>query len=271
MIEDIQKKVYELLESPADTNRARKAVVYALFAIIMLNVILVILETEESIYSAFTSFFQVTFLASIAIFSVEYAARLWVCTCNPKYRSPVIGRIRYATSPLALFDLLAILPFYIPLIIPFDLRILRMMRLTRVFSVLKLGRFSHAWETFTTMFRRKKEELIISTILVFIMLTLSSTAMYYIENGAQPDTFSSIPATMWWGIVTLATVGYGDVVPVTPLGKVVGGIVALSGIALFALPAGIIASGFIESVQERHSNATEMMSNNEDREINDRR
>jgi voltage-gated potassium channel len=154
-------------------------------------------------------------------------------------------------TPLAIFDLVAILPFYIPMVLPMDLLVLRLFRLTRVFTVLKLGRFSNAWDSLTYTVRSRKEELLISAVLIFMVLAVSSTVMYYIENPAQPQKFSSIPQTMWWGVVTLSTVGYGDMYPITPLGKFVGALVAISGIALFALPAGIIAAGLVESLHHR--------------------
>jgi voltage-gated potassium channel len=138
-----------------------------------------------------------------------------------------------------------------PLVLPVDLLVLRVFRLTRVFTVLKLGRFSNAWDSITYTVRTRKEELLVSAVLIFMILAVSSTVMYYIENPAQPQKFSSIPSTMWWGVVTLSTVGYGDMYPVTPLGKLVGSLVAISGIALFALPAGIIAAGLVESLHHR--------------------
>lgn len=252
MFRRYREKGYQLLEAPANHNFARKVVVYVLFIIISLNILVVLLETEHDFYLAYEELLTLVSIVSIGIFSVEYLLRLWVCTENPRFHSPVYGRVRYALTPLAIFDLLAIMPFYVPLLLPFDLRILRIFRLTRIFSVLKLGRYSNAWDTFIRVLRSKKEELAISAIIIFIVLTISSTAMYYLEHQVQPEKFSSILNSMWWGIVTLSTVGYGDVYPVTPLGKLVGSIVALSGIALFALPAGIIVSGLVESIQQKH-------------------
>jgi voltage-gated potassium channel len=164
---------------------------------------------------------------------------------------PVKGRIRYALSPYALIDLIAITPFYLPLIVPIEFRLLRLLRLLRVFRVLKLGKYSNAFETFVDVLRAKKEELIIAVIMAVIVLVISSSALYAVEHEAQPVKFGSIPDAMWWAVVTLATVGYGDVYPVTPLGKFVNAIVALSAIGLFALPAGILATGFAESLRKR--------------------
>lgn len=254
-IHRIRERCFELLESEANHDNARKAIIYFLFILISLNVLMVVLETEQGLYEQYIFFFFLFEIISIIIFSIEYMLRLWVCTFNPDYSAPISGRLRYALSPLALIDLLAILPFFIPFVIPLDLRILRMVRLTRVFRVLKLGRFSHAWETFSVVLRSRAEELIVSIIIIFMILTISSSVMYFVEHDAQPDKFSSIPAAMWWGVVTLSTVGYGDIYPITQTGKLIGAIVAISGIALFALPAGIIVAGFVENVHIRNHNS----------------
>jgi voltage-gated potassium channel len=143
---------------------------------------------------------------------------------------------------------MALTPFYLPMIIPIEFRMLRLLRLLRIFRVLRLGKYSNAFESFVTVLRSKKEELTVTIVMALIILTLSSSAMYTVEKDAQPEAFGSIPDAMWWAVVTLATVGYGDVYPITPIGKMLAAIVALSAIGLFAMPAGILASGFAESL-----------------------
>jgi voltage-gated potassium channel len=251
MLGKYQETVYRLLEGPAEGDLPRKLVIAFLFTLISVSVAIVFLETESEFFATYGSILVAITLFAVAIFSVEYLLRLWVCTLNPAYASPVKGRLRYMVSLLALFDLVAILPFYIPMVLPLDLLVLRLFRLTRVFTVFKMGRFSNAWRSLTYTVRSRKEELLISGILIFMILAVSSTVMYYIENPAQPQKFSSIPSTMWWGVVTLSTVGYGDMYPITPLGKLVGSLVAISGIGLFALPAGIIAAGLVESLRQK--------------------
>ena len=246
-----REQAYRLLEGPAEGDLPRQVVIAFLFTLISVSVITIFLETETEFYAAYGGILWTITLFAVAVFSVEYLLRLWVCTLNPLYSDPVRGRLRYMVSPLALFDLVAILPFYIPMVLPMDLLVLRLFRLTRVFTVLKMGRFSRAWDSLTYTIKSRKEELLISAVLIFMVLAVSSTVMYYIENPAQPQKFSSIPQTMWWGVVTLSTVGYGDIYPITPLGKLVGSMVAISGIALFALPAGIIAAGLVESLHHR--------------------
>lgn len=132
----------------------------------------------------------------------------------------------------------------------FDMRFIRGIRLFRLIRLLKIGRYSSSLRTLINVLKRKKEELIISVFSIFILLIIVSSLMYFIEHKAQPEAFSSIPASMWWGIITLTTVGYGDVYPVTIVGKLYGSFIAFLGIGLFALPAGILASGFAEEIHQ---------------------
>lgn len=216
-----------------------------LISLISLNVVAIVIESVESIRQEYAAFFYNFELFSVFFFSAEYVLRLWTANEYPQYQRPVLGRLRYAVTPMAIVDLLAILPFYLPLI-GLDLRFVRMMRLFRLFRLFKLARYVKALRIIINVFEEKKEELFISIIFTIFLLLFTSTFMYYVENEAQPDNFSSIPQTMWWGIATLTTVGYGDVYPVTTFGKLLGGAIAILGIGLFALPAGILASGFSE-------------------------
>ncbi len=224
---------------------------YFMTVLIIVNVLAVILETVEPLYQQYALLFIVVDIISIAIFTVEYFIRLWICTLDPAYSHPVTGRLRYMVSPYALIDLLSFLPFYIPAIIPVDLRFLRILRLFRLIRVMKLGRYSEAMKTFEVVIAKSKEKLILVLSILFIVLVLASSLMYYAEHDAQPEKFASIPAAMWWAIVTLATIGYGDVYPVTMLGKVIGSVVVITGIAIFALPTAILSAGFIEEMQEK--------------------
>lgn len=156
--------------------------------------------------------------------------------------------------PLALIDLLAIAPFFIPAA-AFDLRFLRAMRLFRLVRLLKAGRYITALGLFRRVMREKREELVLSLALMAVLLIVSSSVMYYAENGAQPDKFSSIPASMWWAVATLTTVGYGDVIPQTEVGRLAAGLISIVGIGLFALPTAILGAGFVEAVQARREPA----------------
>jgi len=220
-------------------------------ALIIINVFVVILETVSSIHAQYLIEFRLIDDFSILVFTVEYIFRIWTCTLHKKYQDPVTGRLRYAITPLAIVDLLAFLPFYLPVIFPIDLRMLRELRLLRLIRVLKLGRYSESLKLFEEVLARKKEDIIVSLGILFMVLVIASSCMYYAEHEAQPEKFASIPHAMWWGIITLATIGYGDVYPITPLGQVIGGLVIIIGIGVFALPTAILASGFIEVIDFR--------------------
>jgi voltage-gated potassium channel len=187
----------------------------------------------------------------VAIFSIEYLLRLWTCNVDVTYKGRIKGRIKYFFSPLALIDLFAILPFYIPMIIPIDLRFLRVIRLVRIFRILKFGRYSASLQMLGRVLRKKKSELIVTFFVVFLLLIIASSLIYEFEREAQPEKFSSIPGSMWWAVVTLTTVGYGDVYPVTTMGKILSSFIALLGIGLFALPAGILSAGMVEEMQKK--------------------
>jgi voltage-gated potassium channel len=225
-----------------------------LVSLILANVAALILESVQIFHSAYHSFFYTFELISIAFFSVEYILRVWTITENPKYKHPVLGRLKFMFSFMAIIDLLAILPFYLPYT-GVDSRFLRILRMFRIVRILKVTGYFNSLLIIANVFQKKKKELIISSIVLALMLLFVSCLMYFVENEAQPDVFTSIPASMWWGIVTLTTVGYGDIFPVTALGKMCGAVVALLGMGFFALPAGILASGFSDEMSElRNSN-----------------
>ena len=217
-----------------------------LIFLILLNVIAVIMETVQPIYMEHQTFFYYFDVISIFIFTVEYALRVWTCTEEERYRHPVFGRIRYIFSLGALIDLLAILPFYIHIVATLDLRMLRILRLLRLFRVFRLTAYMKSARLIVNVFKSRVNELLLSLVLLFFLLIISSCLIYFVEHVAQPDKFVSIPDTLWWSIITLTTVGYGDMIPITSVGKILTGVILLSGVALFALPAGIITAGFLE-------------------------
>lgn len=222
-----------------------------IITLIAVNVLSVIVETEQAIADANATFFLVNETVSTLIFTVEYVLRVWVSDLTPRFLGRGMkGRFRYALSMMALVDFIAIAPFFLQFI-EMDLRIARAIRLMRLVRILKMGRYAHAVRTLGNVIGRKKEELAISTFVAAMVLILVSSAMYFTEHSAQPEAFRSIPETMWWAIVTLTSVGYGDVSPVTGLGKVVGAVVCMLGVLLVALPTGILASGFLEEMREQ--------------------
>ncbi len=247
----VKARVYEIFEVNAQGDLPANAINLFIVALIVTNIAAIILETLEGIHSAYASLFSLFDVFSVIVFTVEYSLRLWACTVSPRYARPLRGRLGYATSAYAIIDILAILPFYLPMIIPFDLRVLRMLRLVRLARLFKLARYSDSMKTMSSVMREKKEDIVVALFIGSIALILSSTLMYYAEHDVQPDKFASIPDAMWWGIVTLATIGYGDVIPVTPVGKFIGVFTALIGIGVIAIPAGIVGSAFVEEMQKK--------------------
>ena len=242
----IREHVYYFLEPGDDKGRS---VDVAIIVLIFLNIVALILETVESIYSAHQATFALIENVSIAVFSVEYILRIWSCTTNSRYAHPVSGRLRFLVSPLGIIDLLAILPFFLPFF-GVDLRFVRTVRLLRIFRIVKLARYSRALRLLGHVVHQRKEELLSIFFVLLTLLIISSSLMFFAEHSVQPEVFSSIPTTMWWGIVTLTTVGYGDAYPITPLGQTIGAIIAVLGIGMFALPAGILGAGFTDELQK---------------------
>lgn len=254
MLEKKKRRIFEILElAEADDLLSRIFDIFIL-SLISLNVVAVILQTVSRLSDNYASFFYLFELFSVATFTVEYLLRIWSCTADERFSAPLTGRLRFAITPMALVDLIAILPFYLPFAVSLDLRFVRAIRLLRLLRLFKLGRYSTSLKTLGNIFRQKKEELYITAFIVTIMLIIASSLMYFIENEAQPKAFSSIPAALWWGVATLTTVGYGDIYPVTALGRLLGAVIAVLGIGMFALPAGILSSGFAEEISKRNSN-----------------
>lgn len=247
----VKRRIFETLEKGEGDDLLSKRFDIFIMTLILLNVAAVILETVDSVHDQYAIFFEYFEYISVFVFTIEYLGRLWTCTYFEKYKHPVWGRIKFIFSFMAIVDLLAIMPFYLPLFFAIDGRILRVLRLFRIVRIFKMGRYSTAFNMIVTVVTKRKEELLVTLTIVFVMLILASSLMYYVENEAQPEVFKSIPETMWWGVATLTTVGYGDVYPITGLGKVLGAFIAILGVGIFALPAGIIASGFEAEISKR--------------------
>ncbi|TPN89216.1 ion transporter [Aquimarina algicola] len=248
----LKKRSYEILEKGAPDDTWSRRVDFFIIFLIFLNILAVILESVRSLKEEYQLIFDFIELFSICIFSIEYVFRIWSITEKEEYSKPISGRLKYLFSFFSIIDLLAIVPAYIPLLATVDSRVIRGIRLVRLFRILKLSRYNRAFGLIRNVIRSKKEELVISLFAVLTLLVVASSLMYFIENKAQPEAFSSIPATMWWGVATLTTVGYGDVYPVTVLGKFMAGIMAILGVGLFALPAGILANGFGDNLDSKN-------------------
>ncbi|HWQ19269.1 MAG TPA: ion transporter [Methanotrichaceae archaeon] len=248
MIRELKRRIYQVLEEDIPGDRLGDVVNFVLVALILLNALAVILETEPGIYNPHKLLFRNFASASIAIFILEYMLRLWVSDLDPRYSQPLWGRLWFALTPLALIDLAVILPYILPIFLP-DLRYLRAARIFWIFRLLKMARYSESLQTIENVIRSKRYELAVTFMAILFFLVISSSMIYYLEHSAQPQNFPSIPATMWWSVLTLTTIGSANVYPVTPLGKFVGSFIIILGVGMFALPTGILTSGFVEELQ----------------------
>lgn len=267
MVKRIKERLYEILEIAAVGDITSKLFDIFIITLITLNVVAVILATVKRLDSQYQYYFRIFEIFSVTIFTIEYLLRLWTCTINKNFRNFITGRIKYIFTPFAIIDLLAILPFYLPMIIPLDLRFIRAVRLFRLFRLFKMGRYSKAVFILKKALKEKKEELVLVIFIVFLLLIIFSSLMYFIEKEAQPEAFSSIPEAMWWGIITLTTVGYGDVYPITPLGKILGALIAFLGIGMFALPAGILGSGLVEVARKKEKGDEKLIEESSENEL----
>lgn len=245
----LRHRVHRLLRTGEGAPALARWINGFIVVLILLNVVAVLLETVASVAARYGGMLHAFEVLSVAVFTVEYLARLWTAPEDPDHPGAVRGRLGWAITPLALIDLAAVLPFYLPLAVALDLRVLRVLRLLRILRVLKLARYNTAMQTMGRVFRRQRHELLITVFTVAILIVLASTMMYWVEHEAQPEAFASIPHAIWWAVVTLTTVGYGDVVPVTTAGRLLAAVIAVLGIGMIALPAGILGSGFVEEIQ----------------------
>ena len=251
----LREQIFRIVNVSDKKDFADRVVDWGILFLILINVIAALLESVDSVYFRFHQQFGLLKNISIALFTFEYLARVWSCSeqGSELYRNPFIGRLRYILTPLMLMDLLVILPFYLHFRTTFDFRFLR---LFRFLSILQITRNSRSLQMLLTVIRRESQTLMVIFVVIAVLLVLISSIIYAIEHNTQSDNFASIPHAMWWTIATLSTVGYGDVVPQTMLGKVFGMVVMLIGIAMFAIPTGILVSSFYQEMKRKDFIAT---------------
>lgn len=240
----LRRRLYDALDSTSLTRLSRIFGTTILITI-GVSVILLMLDSMEGIVSRYGDLLTVFDMVVVSIFLVEFALRLWTCVEDDRYAHPVFGRLRWFISPMSLIDLAAIAPSIVSGF-AVDLRGLRLIRLLRLLRIVKAVRYVRALAVIRDVVRDRQHQLYVSLMFIVFMLIITSSLMYEVEHDDQPDKFSSIPETMWWAVASLTTVGYGDVYPVTMMGRLLAGVVAVLGVGLFAIPTGILASGFSE-------------------------
>lgn len=250
----VRRQVYEWLEPGEQSSTWEHFIDVIIMALILISVVVVVLQSMPEL-NEYDGILTEIERWCVYFFTVEYLLRIWTCVEDPAFSGPWKGRIRYMGSAFGIIDLLALAPFYLAPLAASNTVVFRLLRIFRLVRVLKFGRYNASVSLLVRVFRSRREELLLSLVLVVTLVVISSTVMYAVEHDAQPKAFASIPAAMWWGVVTLTTVGYGDVFPITLAGRVVAGVSVLLGVGLFALPAGILASGFTEEMR-RHGTTT---------------
>jgi len=246
----IRRRLYEILEARHSDDLLSVLFDAFIIVLILANIFAFVAETVDHLNVRFGPAFELFNLISVVIFTIEYLARLWVAVESVPLRQlkPVRARLHFAMRPLMIIDLLAVLPFYLSSFFGADLRILRILRLLRF---LKLARYSPALDTLARVLAAESRALVGALMVMVSLLLFASSIIYFLERDIQPQYFGSIPQAAWWAVSTLTTVGYGDVVPLSAAGKFFGGAVMILGLGMFALPIGIIATGFAQEIHRR--------------------
>jgi voltage-gated potassium channel len=246
----LRHRLYEILEHGSVGDRAGRLVSWLIVLLIVINLIAVALESVPEFEARYAASFLAIELFSLLVFTIEYGLRMWVAVEHtPSLQAAAWkARLKYATSPLGLIDLFAVLPFWLTLALPAELKILLVLRIVRF---LKLARYSPGMRSLLDVLYAERRTLFGCLVILIGATLLAAAAMHLVEHHVQPEKFGTIPDAMWWAIVTLGTIGYGDVVPVTPLGRVIGAATIFAGLIMVALPVGIVATAFANEIHRR--------------------
>lgn len=245
-----KQKTFKILEDYSIDHRHGRAFNLFIIGLVLLNTVIIVASTFEGVIDPYYKYTNIIEKFSILVFTIEYILRIWTSDLLRPNLKKIPAKLRYMCSSMAMIDLIAILPFYVPFFVQLDFRILWIMRIFRMLRILKITRYTKALGLIDKVLSEKKEQLLSSIFVVTVLMFTASVLMYYIEHPAQPEIFQNAFSGLWWGIATITTVGYGDIYPITALGKVVSGFIALLGIGLIAVPTGIISAGFAGHVDK---------------------
>lgn len=249
----IRTRFYDELEPrarPQGLSGANKIIAL----LIVLSALMAILETEPTIRGPHAETFFTLHIVFGAVFLVEYLVRIWIAADDPRFAGRPFGRLRWMLTPSAIIDLLALLPLFLT-VASTSLYWLRFARIVRILRIVRLGRMSSAFDNIALALYARRFELGVAIIIALLLMLFSATLLYFAEAEAQPDAFGSVPRALWWAIVTLTTIGYGDVYPVTVLGRICAALIAISGIGVIAMPTGIFAAAFSDAMQKKDEEA----------------
>ena len=244
----LRQKVFSLLHATPTSGPLHRYIDRLIIGAVLVSVVSIVLETVPAIHAIFKYEFEFLEISTIILFSVEYMARVYSACEVAKYSHPIKGRLKYMVSIPALIDLVSILPYFLGILLHqvVDTRFLRIFRLTRL---LKVTRYTGTLNTLIKAISREKRVLFASAFMMLLLVVLTASLGYELEHDAQPDKFDTIPSAMYWAVITLASVGYGDISPITPLGRAMTVVISLIGIGIFAIPAGLMASAFTDQLR----------------------
>lgn len=265
-----RKILHRYLDPSAWDGHGMSPVNIGISVLIVIAAVMAILDTEPVLSERFSAGFYYLEVVFFTVFVIEYAGRVYAAGERPQFAG-FKGRIRYCLSFWAIVDLLALLPFLLTLGVS-NAFILRFLRLIRLLRLARLGRFSEAINAVVMAVSERRYELMLSLMAAFFLLVGSASVLYPVEADDQPDAFGSIPRALWWSIATLTTVGYGDVTPITALGKIFAGVTAIAGIGLIAMPTGVLAAAFSDAFQKSRSaqkNSAQPKSTDQNQDIDD--
>ena len=247
---ELRRRLYEILHHGTIGDRTSRTVGQFIVLLIVVNLIAVTLESMPDLADQYGPLFTAVEMLSLTVFTLEYGLRVWVAVDHPPYHrlGPHQARLKFIFSAMGIIDLLAVLPFWFALVVPADLRVVQVFRVVRL---LKLTRYSAGVSSLLDVIYAERRALFGCFIILMGATLIAASVMHLIERNVQPEKFGTIPAAMWWAIVTLGTLGYGDVVPVTTLGRLVAGMTIFFGLIMVALPVGIVATAFAEQIHRR--------------------
>ncbi len=241
-----RKRLFEILEVGNDFDHVSRFYDYVNAISIILNLIVSIMYTYSDLRAKYGKIIVVIEAVTVAFFAVDYVLRVWTaCFLYPKGK-PGSAVIKYIFSFTGIVDLLSFLPYYLPIFFPKGTVAFRMIRIVRIFRLFKINAYHDSLSVITAVIKGKKQQLISSVFIILILMLASSLCMYSLENEAQPEVFQNAFSGIWWAASTLLTVGYGDIYPITTLGKVFGIFITFLGVGMVAIPTGIISAGFVE-------------------------
>jgi voltage-gated potassium channel len=244
----LKRRIYRIIVKGSHGHRSYMIFDLAIMILIVLNVVAIIIESVPEYEAKIGGILFWFEIFSVVVFTIEYLLRIYISDMTHPSDSRIKSAMKFIFSTYGIIDLLAVLPFYLPFFIAIDLRFLRILRLLRFMRVLKITRYNKSLNLIVSVVREKRTELMMTGFLALLVLILASFLMYYIEGETQPENFPNILASFWWAIATLTTVGYGVIVPVTGIGRFIGGIIAVLGIGIVALPTGLLSAGFKERI-----------------------